>query len=272
MNGSRNMMRLIIMIICLVATPLISGVFAQSDTTVTVFPEPEIDTSYYVQDENGNEQTEEENYFLSLSPSDTLIQHRIRIPEESVSQLKNEDAFWYANREIKAKNKDDASLTTSQYTPVFMRPWFSTLMWFIIIAVFIGAIIVYLSESQLGLFKRNRAIDVSSAESEPDMPEDIFAINYQKEIVRAETSGDYRLAVRLHYLRLLKSLSERGLIRYQHDKTNMEYLIQLYKTPVYDGFFSATRYYEYSWYGGFPVSAENYELIRQDFEKTENTH
>ena len=79
--------------------------------------------------------------------------------------------------------------------------------------------------------------------------EDIFAINYQKEIDKAAQQGNYRLAVRLLFLRILKNLSQKNIIRYTQDKTNLDYLVQLHATRYYSDFFRITRNYEYSWYG-----------------------
>src|SRR5690606_4231613 len=112
-----------------------------------------------------------------------------------------------------------------------------------------------------------RTKKVKEAErADEEMPEDIFAINYQREIDKATAQRNYRLAVRLMFLRLLKSMSERNIIRYQQDKTNLDYLMQLHNTTYYKDFFRITRNYEYSWYGKFDVSEEAYRLIRKDFD------
>jgi hypothetical protein len=124
-------------------------------------------------------------------------------------------------------------------------------------------LIIYLGNSNVGIFRR-KVIRATGNEDEP-MPDDIFAINYQKEIDKAVFSGNYRLAVRLHYLQLLKQMADRGTIHYTQDKTNFDYLVELQPTAYYDHFFRATRNYEYSWYGKFPVSENAYQLIRKDF-------
>lgn len=79
------------------------------------------------------------------------------------------------------------------------------------------------------------------------------------------------MAIRLMYLRLLKNLSERNIIQYKQDRTNLDYLMQLHPTRYYNGFFRITRNYEYSWYGEFPVSNEAYGIIKKEFDNFENT-
>ena len=100
--------------------------------------------------------------------------------------------------------------------------------------------------------------------------EDIFQINYQREIDRAATAGNYRLAVRLMFLRLLKNLSQKNIIQYGHDRTNFDYLMQLRSTSYYNDFFRLTRNYEYAWFGNFEVNEEMYHVIKNDFEKFDN--
>jgi hypothetical protein len=181
-----------------------------------------------------------------------------------VKQLKEEDAFWYADAEIKKKEekKDPA------YIPIGQRAWFQTILWLLIIGGFAAFLMIYLSSSNVGLF-RKKDRPIGEAEETELITEDIFAINYQKEIERAAAQGNFRLAVRLMYLRLLKNLSERNIIRYTQDKTNFDYLLQLHPTRYYRDFFRITRHYEYSWYGQFDVSEEAYHVISRDVKQFE---
>ena len=148
---------------------------------------------------------------------------------------------------------------------MFDQPWFDSLMLFIIIGGFAMVLIMYLSGSNAGLFRR-RNKSINEEEHLPET-EDIFQINYQREIDRAATAGNYRLAVRLMFLRLLKNLSQKNIIQYGHDRTNFDYLLQLSSTRYYPDFFKITRHYEYSWYGKFEISKETYAYIKDEFEK-----
>ena len=83
----------------------------------------------------------------------------------------------------------------------------------------------------------------------------------------AAAAGNFRLAIRLMFLRSLKNMSEKNIIRYKQDKTNFDYLVELHPTTYYNNFFKVTRSYEYSWYGQFPVSEDAYRIIRNDFDQ-----
>jgi Domain of unknown function (DUF4129) len=193
------------------------------------------------------------------STADTTIQQRI-VPDSINKKMQQDDDFWYANAEIKKEIKPGAPV----YTPLGQRKWVQTLLWLVIIGGFAAAIMWWLAGSNIGLFRRKNK-EIQNAGEEELITEDIFAINYQKEIDKAEDSGNYRLAIRLLFLRLLKEMAEKNIIRYKQDRTNLDYLMELYPTAYYNNFFRITRNYEYSWYGQFDVSEEGYRTIRNDF-------
>jgi hypothetical protein len=212
---------------------------------------------------------------------DTLVVNERKVPEEIVGRLRKHKDFWYADsnsplnkaarllREELAKEKGEVKEdAVAEYVPLGSRPWFQAILWVVIVGGFAIFLALYLQGSNISLFrKKNRK--VSEDGEEQSMPEDIFAINYQKEIDKAVQQSNYRLAIRLHFLRLLKNMADRGLITYTQDKTNFDYLSELGSTNYYSRFFRATRNYEYSWYGLFPVSNEAYQTIRKDFDGLE---
>jgi hypothetical protein len=92
--------------------------------------------------------------------------------------------------------------------------------------------------------------------------EDIHAVDFETRLAEAEAAGNYRLAVRLGYLQLLKNLTDAGLIRWQPDKTNHAYLAELPTGAVRAGFGEVTRQFEYVWYGELALSGRLYEQVR----------
>lgn len=187
---------------------------------------------------------------------------QMNIPDSTLKKYKEQDAFWYADKAfgIKKNPKKNDKI----YTPLGQRAWFRTLIWLIIIGCFAAFLITYLSGSSVGLFRKKNI--VFGDEEEEEMPDDIFAINYQKETEKAVAIKNYRLAVRLMFLNLLKNMSERNIITYKQDKTNFDYLSELYSSSLYPHFFKVTRNYEYSWYGQFPITDEAFQLIKKDFD------
>lgn len=189
---------------------------------------------------------------------DTL--HLRTLPAVRVKQLQEDDDFWYANASVE-KEKPKS-------TPVTRRSWFQAILWIIIIGGFAAFLMWWLAGSNVGLFRRGKAT-IAEEPAEEEISDDIFGIHYSREIEKATQAGNYRLAIRLLFLRLLKNLSEKNIIQYKQDKTNLDYLSQLNSTRYYPGFFRITRNYEYSWYGKFEVKEEAYHVIRKDFDNFE---
>lgn len=117
------------------------------------------------------------------------------------------------------------------------------------------------------LFKRqSKQIAIPYTES----LENIHEISFDDEIEKAIISRNYKLAVRLLYLRSLKQLSDARLIHWQIEKTNTAYLNELTDTEQRQFFTMLTHQFEYVWYGNFfidGVSFQNINTLFQDFKR-----
>lgn len=230
------------------------------DTTIIPEEQPTESTDEDVYtDESKDETNIEEEYFLRKEftggLTDTLKFRKI--PDNVIRALREDKAFWYANETFKKreKKKEKAGFTA--------HPVFQTILWLVIISGFVTFLILYLANSNVGLFRKSSHIADEETGIETN---DIFSINYQKEIDKAVSMDNYRLAVRLMFLRLLRNLSDKNVIEYKQDSTNFDYMMQLRSTGLYPDFFRLTRNYEYSWYGQFEIDKEKYSVIKNEFE------
>ncbi|MEZ0541602.1 DUF4129 domain-containing protein [Fibrella arboris] len=98
------------------------------------------------------------------------------------------------------------------------------------------------------------------------LDENIHQINFSDRIDEAIASRNYRMAVRLLYLQTLKNLTDRGLIRWQPNKTNRQYAQELTGNPNRLGFEQLTSQFDYVWYGDFPIDETRFQLVRQQFQ------
>ena len=192
---------------------------------------------------------------------------RREVPEGRLEEMRSARAMWYLNIEpskpdtLRSPKPRDAG-----YVPLVRRTWFQTLLWLLIIGGFAAFLMIYLSGNRVGLFRR-RSEPAEAAGDPSEMPKDIFSPGYQEEINAAIARKDYRLAIRLMFLRTLKTLAGKGVIRYAQDKTNLDYLLQLHPTEFYPAFFQLTRAYEYSWYGKLAISEDGFQRIQQAFQQ-----
>jgi len=96
--------------------------------------------------------------------------------------------------------------------------------------------------------------------------ENIHEINFDDEIEKAIAQNNYRLAVRLLYLKCLKQLSDTHLIHWQIDKTNAAYIHELSDPEQKQIFGIITRQFEYVWYGNFIIDKQAFGNINQLFQ------
>jgi len=225
------------------------------------------------QDDGDNDYSNEEAvnervYFLNKEQGNPPVLHERSIDEKKIAELKDKDEFWYANTDIVPEKSKKKETSSAPYVPIGQRSWFQTLLWIVIIGGFAAAVAWFLKESRVKVF-RKKDIGPSGSNDEEDIGEDIFSINYQKKIDDAVKSENYRLAVRLGFLRLLRDMSKKNIINYKQDRTNFDYLLQLHSSPFYEQFFNVTRSYEYTWYGQFEINELAYHEIKKDFDHLE---
>ena len=93
----------------------------------------------------------------------------------------------------------------------------------------------------------------------------------RKLIEKAVAKGQYRLAVRYHFLFVLQQLSKKELIVYDTSKTDEEYLAELKNDDLKRHFQKLNYIYDFIWYGNFDTTAADYEKISREFQKMEGS-
>ena len=112
---------------------------------------------------------------------------------------------------------------------------------------------------------RRKAAAVPISSIGEGITENIHALDFEQEIKQAVAQQDYRKAVRLVYLASLKRLSDAGLVRWEPGKTNRQYQLEL-KDPAFKNQFSSLGYFfEYAWYGDFPVNEPLYQKVAAEY-------
>ena len=106
-------------------------------------------------------------------------------------------------------------------------------------------------------------------------------LSEEEELVKSENlsalmqeaieNGQFRLAVRYYYLLSLRKLDELGLIQYEYQKTNRDYLDEITNKDIKNSFADNTKLYEFIWYGSFKVSESDFRLAEKGFIRMENS-
>ena len=201
-------------------------------------------------------------------PPDTGPAPRLRRPDAArLQDLRSQRAFQYEEPLARAEQ--------SAWDAFWARVWRAIANWlssrsyshfwrWVFYALFLGVgVYVVLKLLQLDLTamlgrtprRANLAYDTAT--------ENIHEVDFATRLAEAEEAGNWRLAVRLGYLQLLKGLTDRGLILWQPDKTNHAYLAELPVTgTLRTDFRELTRQFEFVWYGELALTHVLYERVR----------
>jgi hypothetical protein len=102
-----------------------------------------------------------------------------------------------------------------------------------------------------------------------EFEDDIHKINFPELITDAISKKDYRKAVRLHFLFLLKELTDKNYITWQVGKTNNDYSMELSESKYSSRFKELSLLYEYIWYGDFEIDETNFKTTIVKFKELE---
>jgi hypothetical protein len=205
---------------------------------------------------------EETNRFEAVNHEDQQPLATRTIDRKKLAELKKDDDFWYINLvPEKVKRPQGQRPPQKQEDP----EWLRNLLWVLVVGGFVVLIVWFLLSSGVLQFRKQAPLVAKPEEEEEYTTENLFDIDYENALKRAVAAQNYRLAIRLMYLQTLKELALGNLIQYRQERTNNEYLMQLFPTSYYKDFFRLTRNFEYAWYGQFAVSPSSFDQIQSDF-------
>lgn len=159
------------------------------------------------------------------------------------------------------ENEDEENGAQTSDSIGWSASWLTFFFYAMIIVIIVAILIIITKNISIRTSPKktkNELIDVTApVENIADLDIDMLL---------QKAAGNYRLAVRLYYLGLLKKLNEVGFIVWKKDKTNRDYLAELYAKVIhYQDIQRLTLAYEQVWYGDHTISAEAYQQLRDDF-------
>ena len=217
-------------------------------------------------------------------PNDSVVM-TIREPDaQAQDEIYSDDQWKYITEEQKSSSEDSffdrlledllRSLFRDYDGPDMSsgRPsGSSSVNWWGLFIIIIGAALLVLfivkatgaggNRLFKGKSKRKEIIDASAEDV------DIHGIDYDAEITGARNRLDYRMAVRLWFLRSLKLMADESLIEWKIDKTNSDYYYELKETKFQKEFGSVSNLYDYVWYGEFKLSELRYREAEDELRK-----
>jgi len=197
-----------------------------------------------------------ESYLKSKPNGNTL-------DEKKWDKLK--DDYKYKSIEIDTTKKVQKAKKTPNMS---MRlNWIEILAYLFVFALI--TLVLYLL-FRYGYFGSKELKNKKTLFSVIENPEDIDSLDIDPLLAEALKNKEFRLALRLKYLALLKLLSNQGLIKWKREFTNRNYADQLRESTFYGSFIQSTFIYESGWYGNYVVDEGVYLKSEQLFKQIEN--
>ena len=186
--------------------------------------------------------------------------------EADIRQFQNDSDFDYGLRRRSTLSWWDRFTywLAQQWAKLFQYTYFGTiykiLFYLFCLAVIVFAVLKLTGTNVSQLFRRHADRGLVRDDT---LEDDIYGIDFDREIAQARQAGDYRRGIRLLYIYTLKRLADRQQIRWRPGKTNYDYQTELRGTPLQSPFERLSYYYEYAWYGNFPVDERLYQRVEQ---------
>jgi hypothetical protein len=205
-------------------------------------------------------------YYTSLS-----------VPKDSVEAWKNLKEFAYVkylDSLLKAKQDETQKKVKAQASNNQPPPdlsWLSRVLSSRGLEVFLWSLaglfilfILYKLFLTEGVFQRGIK---KSKVIAPEVEEEIIdkESDFDGLIRNALLTGNYRLAVRYHYLQVLHLLANKNQIQLAQDKTNADYVREIVNKNNQIDFAGLTLNYEYVWYGEFEIDEVLYSKLKVSF-------
>jgi hypothetical protein len=200
--------------------------------------------------------------------------------DESMSKIdrkkweKVAEDYDYSNEYVepkakpKPKEKENKELPKFEEKPVEYSREFVNILKYSLFAIVI-LLLVYVGYRLIrnGNLWNNHKVDKPKVYTIENIEENLKEADIVSFLDEALLQNNFRLAIRLMYLNILKEMSIRDLIQWKKDKTNGDYLFELRKTALFNDFRTCTLAYEFIWFNeleGFDL--DKFNSVKPDFD------
>ncbi len=185
------------------------------------------------------------------------------VPDTVITRWKKDRDFAYANDPAfwtrEKKEKDSRFLRF--LGELFSSRGFQYFIYLLLAGILVYALYRIIAENNLRLFYR-KPVSSGGRPQELSLEEE----DLDKGLEQALTRGDHRLATRYLYLKALRLLDVKELIRYHPQATNQEYIDQTRALPQGVSFRFLTGAYERVWYGELAINATQFDWLLRSFQ------
>lgn len=98
-------------------------------------------------------------------------------------------------------------------------------------------------------------------------PSEIPKTELERRLEEALAREDFREAIRIYFIFIIKDLSSKNWISWERKKTNMSYLIEMRSKPQFNLFNETVSIYDIVWYGNYTITKSIYNDVEPKFKQ-----
>lgn len=140
--------------------------------------------------------------------------------------------------------------------------WFWDYIWFAVFAVALIIVLIFLRRRMFSKVFARSAANIGTVRT---LDEDLTADDLPEQLATAEHQGEWRRALRLHYLLVLRQLVDEGRIVWKPQHTDRDYQAQLKDEDERMRFGRLSFIFKWVWYGEAQVDRAQYERLSAGF-------
>lgn len=140
---------------------------------------------------------------------------------------------------------------------------FKYIIYFLILGLVIFLIVKVVINSKKNTVVKEQTITIDTIEQ---IEEKMHEVNLQELLKEALKAKNYRIALRLNFLIIIKLLSQKGEIQWAKEKTNWEYYSELQDKLLADQFKEIIISFESFWYGEHPLTELEYHFTEPAYQ------
>jgi hypothetical protein len=183
----------------------------------------------------------------------------------------SKDGIAYSKIETKEVDNVDLDIDEGWFDLDWNFSWLkSPYTKFIVIAIVIillsAALVYFLS----GNIKGDKTVKTDLEFDLLQMEEAVLESDFDRFLRLALESNDYRIAVRILFLRLLQRLHEAEWIVWKKNKTNQDFLNEVRGRENYVQFRDLTLAFEIVWYGDQKITKQQFDQLQNLFDSFQN--
>ena len=226
-------------------------------------------TTDSVPEENAEARISDSLYF-PVTDSLTIPGNLRQVPDSKVKEDQRNPDFAYANDAAywKEAPPPEPGLPDGVFRFLFSAG-FRTLFFILFLLVVAYAIYRLSIENSFSWFKRSSK--PASADNTTGEEAEVSGVNLDEAILKYSEAGNFTVAVRYMYLKIIRTAFEKNAIQSKSSSTNAD-MVKAFQNPqqAKDFRYLATAY-EYIFYGGFIPNQKQFDLLKQKFNSFHQT-